>query len=159
MYYLWYLLLGLAAGWIANFIVKGGTSSLLLNLVMGIVGSILGSLLFSYGELFPFGTLGNLAGAVIGSAALLWVTALVTRRKIRKDPKAQNRPKRADTSEDEATIELFGERLDASTPCEQRDRDEIEVEIDQRDAAPQRSAERRMPHAERRTDASRPKKR
>ena len=32
MYFLWYLLIGLAAGWIANLIVKGGGSGLFVNL-------------------------------------------------------------------------------------------------------------------------------
>lgn len=57
MYYLWYLLLGLAAGWIANLIVKGGGSGLLINLIVGIVGSILGGWIFSLIGLAPVGTL------------------------------------------------------------------------------------------------------
>ena len=48
MYYLWYLLLGLAAGWIANLIVKGGGSGLLINLIDGIFGSILGGWIFTH---------------------------------------------------------------------------------------------------------------
>ena len=35
MYFLWYLLIGLAAGWIANLIVKGNGSGLIINLVVG----------------------------------------------------------------------------------------------------------------------------
>lgn len=31
MYFLWYLLLGLASGWIANLIVKGNGSGLIIN--------------------------------------------------------------------------------------------------------------------------------
>ncbi len=31
MYFLWYLLIGLAAGWIANLIVKGDGSGLVIN--------------------------------------------------------------------------------------------------------------------------------
>ena len=34
MYFLWYLLIGLAAGWIANLIVKGGGSGLFVNLIV-----------------------------------------------------------------------------------------------------------------------------
>lgn len=36
MYFLWYLLIGLAAGWIANLIVKGGGSGLFVNLIVGL---------------------------------------------------------------------------------------------------------------------------
>ena len=44
MYFLWYLLIGLAAGWIANLIVKGGGSGLFVNLIVGLIGGILGGL-------------------------------------------------------------------------------------------------------------------
>ncbi len=80
MYYLWYLLLGLAAGWIANLIVKGGGSGLLVNLIVGIVGSILGGWLFSLIGLAPVGTFGSLLTAIVGAVVLLWIASLVTRR-------------------------------------------------------------------------------
>ena len=66
MYFIWYLLLGLAAGWIANLIVKGGSSGLLVNLIVGLVGGVLGGWLFSLIGLVPVGTLGSLVTAVIG---------------------------------------------------------------------------------------------
>ncbi len=80
MYYLWYLLLGLAAGWIANLIVKGGGSGLLVNLIVGIVGSILGGWLFSLIGLAPVGTFGSLLTAIVGAVVLLWIASLVSRR-------------------------------------------------------------------------------
>ena len=68
MYFLWYLLLGLTAGWIANLIVKGGGSGLFVNLIVGLIGGVLGGWLFSLFGWVPVGTLGSLATAVIGSA-------------------------------------------------------------------------------------------
>ena len=41
MYFVWYLLLGLASGWIANLIVKGSGSGLIVNLVVGLVLSLI----------------------------------------------------------------------------------------------------------------------
>ena len=38
MYFLWYLLIGLAAGWIASLIFKGSGSGLLVNLIVGLIG-------------------------------------------------------------------------------------------------------------------------
>ena len=35
MFFLWYLLIGLVAGWLANLIVKGRGSGLIVNLVSG----------------------------------------------------------------------------------------------------------------------------
>ena len=83
MYFIWYLLLGLAAGWIANLIVKGGSSGLLVNLLVGLVGGVLGGWLFSLIGLVPVGTLGRLVTAVIGSIVLLWIAALLSHRKMR----------------------------------------------------------------------------
>lgn len=83
MYFIWYLLLGLAAGWIANLIVKGGSSGLLVNLIVGLVGGGLGGWLFSLIGLVPVGTLGSLVTAVIGSIVLLWIAALLSHRKMR----------------------------------------------------------------------------
>ena len=83
MYFIWYLLLGLAAGWIANLIVTGGSSGLLVNLIVGLVGGVLGGWLFSLIGLVPVGTLGSLVTAVIGSIVLLWIAALLSHRKMR----------------------------------------------------------------------------
>lgn len=83
MYFTWYLLLGLAAGWIANLIVKGGSSGLPVNLIVGLVGGVLGGWLFSLIGLVPVGTLGSLVTAVIGSIVLLWIAALLSHRKMR----------------------------------------------------------------------------
>ena len=49
MYFLWYLLIGLAAGWIASLIFKGSGSGLLVNLIVGLVGGFLGGWLVSLG--------------------------------------------------------------------------------------------------------------
>ncbi len=84
MYYFWYLLLGLVAGWIANLIVKGGSAGLLLNLIVGVIGSLLGGWLFALIGLVPTGTLGSLVTAIIGSIVFLWLAALISRKKIRE---------------------------------------------------------------------------
>lgn len=83
MYFLWYLLIGLVAGWIANLIVKGGGSGLLVNLIVGLIGGILGGWLFSLFGLVPVGTLGSLITAVAGSVVLLWIAAIISHRKTR----------------------------------------------------------------------------
>ena len=72
MYFLWYLLIGLAAGWIANLIVKGGGSGLFVNLIVGLIGGVLGGWLFSLFGWVP-----------VGSVILLWIAALISHRKIR----------------------------------------------------------------------------
>ena len=80
MYFVWYLLLGLASGWIANLIVKGDGSGLIINLIVGLVGGVLGGWLFS-----PVGPapMGSLATSVIGAVVLLWIAAAISHKKIR----------------------------------------------------------------------------
>lgn len=81
MYFLWYLLIGLAAGWIASLIFKGSGSGLLVNLIVGIVGGMLGGWLVSLFGWVPTGTIGTLIASVIGAIVLLWIVSLFTRRK------------------------------------------------------------------------------
>lgn len=83
MYFIWYLLIGLAAGWLANLMVKGGSAGLLVNLLVGLIGGLLGGWLLSLFGLVAVGTLGSLVTAVIGAVVLLWVVALLNRRKTR----------------------------------------------------------------------------
>ena len=81
MYFLWYLLIGLAAGWIASLIFKGSGSGLLVNLIVGLVGGFLGGWLVSLFGWVPTGTFGTFIASVIGAIVLLWIVSLVTRRK------------------------------------------------------------------------------
>ena len=83
MYFLWYLLIGLAAGWIAN-IVKGNGSSLVVNLIVGLIGGVLGGWIFSLFGWSPDSMLGSLVTAVIGAVVLLWIVAMVTRKRVTK---------------------------------------------------------------------------
>ena len=81
MYFLWYLLIGLAAGWIASLIFKGSGSGLLVNLIVGLVGGFLGGWLVSLFGWVPTGTFGTFIASVIGAIVLLWTVSLFTRRK------------------------------------------------------------------------------
>ena len=81
MYFLWYLLIGLAAGWIASLIFKGSGSGLLVNLIVGLVGGFLGGWLVSLFGWVPTGTFGTFIASVIGAIVLLLIVSLFTRRK------------------------------------------------------------------------------
>ncbi len=47
---LWFLLIGIIAGWLAGNIMKGGGFGLIGDLVVGVVGSFIGSYLFGVGQ-------------------------------------------------------------------------------------------------------------
>jgi uncharacterized membrane protein YeaQ/YmgE (transglycosylase-associated protein family) len=44
---LWFLIIGICAGWLAGSLVKGGGFGLIGNLVIGILGAVIGGSLFS----------------------------------------------------------------------------------------------------------------
>lgn len=84
MYFLWYILIGLVAGWLANLIMKGSGSGLILNIIVGIIGGVLGGWLLSLFGIMAVGTIGSLLTALIGAIILLWIVSLITRRSDRK---------------------------------------------------------------------------
>ena len=81
MYWLWYILIGLAEGYGARLIVKGSGSGMLLNLVIGMVGGVLGGWLFRLMGIDSTNMLGSLLTSVFGAIVLLLIVGLFTRRK------------------------------------------------------------------------------
>lgn len=77
MSFLWFLLIGLAAGFIAGQIMRGSGFGILGNLVVGVVGAMLGGLLFGLLGLSAYGLLGQLVTATVGAVVLLWIVSLV----------------------------------------------------------------------------------
>lgn len=47
MSFLWFIIIGIVAGYVAGKIMRGGGFGLIVNLVVGIIGGILGGWLFS----------------------------------------------------------------------------------------------------------------
>jgi uncharacterized membrane protein YeaQ/YmgE (transglycosylase-associated protein family) len=80
MEFLWFLLIGLAAGWLAGQITKGGGFGLVGDLVVGVVGAMLGGLLFGLLGITAAGLLGSLVVATVGAVVLLLLLRLVKKR-------------------------------------------------------------------------------
>lgn len=68
---LWFLLIGLAAGWLAGQIMKGGGFGVIGDIVVGVIGAILGGFLFGLFGLSVPGPLGSLITATLGAIALI----------------------------------------------------------------------------------------
>lgn len=81
MFWLWYLLIGLVAGWLANLIVRGSGAGLLLNIIIGIIGGFLGGWLVGLLGWIPTTTFGALVASVIGAVVLLCIASLFANRK------------------------------------------------------------------------------
>lgn len=69
MHIVWFLLIGLAAGWLAGQIMKGGGYGLVGDLIVGVIGAILGG--------FLFGLLGFSTNSLIRSLITATVGAIV----------------------------------------------------------------------------------
>jgi uncharacterized membrane protein YeaQ/YmgE (transglycosylase-associated protein family) len=82
MDFLWFLLIGLAAGWLASQIMKGGGSGLVGDLLMGVIGSILGGFLFSLLGLSATTPLGSLITATVGAIVLIAGLRAINRPRI-----------------------------------------------------------------------------
>jgi uncharacterized membrane protein YeaQ/YmgE (transglycosylase-associated protein family) len=74
---LWFLLIGLVAGWLASRIMRGGGFGLVGNMVVGVVGSFLGGWLFGLLGITTGGLLGALLTALVGAIVLLYLLRLI----------------------------------------------------------------------------------
>lgn len=74
---LWFLLIGLIAGWLAGQIMKGRGFGLLGNLIVGMLGALLGGFFFRLLGLPTYGLLGSLVTAVVGAIVLLFLIGLI----------------------------------------------------------------------------------
>jgi uncharacterized membrane protein YeaQ/YmgE (transglycosylase-associated protein family) len=80
MSFVWFLLIGLCAGWLAGQILKGGGFGLVGDMVVGVIGALLGGWLFGILGVFPGGGLiGALITATVGAIVLLLLLRLVKR--------------------------------------------------------------------------------
>ncbi len=70
---IYFMLIGLAAGWLAGRIMKRGSSGILTNLIVGMIGAILGGFLFSLLGLTAAGLIGDLVMATVGAMLLIFL--------------------------------------------------------------------------------------
>ncbi|HRL35597.1 MAG: GlsB/YeaQ/YmgE family stress response membrane protein [Ottowia sp.] len=76
----WFILVGLIAGWLAGMIVKGGGYGLVGDIVVGILGALLGGFLFgSLGGAVGGGLLGSIVVATLGAIILIAILRLIKR--------------------------------------------------------------------------------
>ena len=69
----YFLLIGLAAGWIAGQITKGRSFGLVNDLIVGVVGAILGGFLFGLFGLGSTNIIGSLITATVGAVVFLYL--------------------------------------------------------------------------------------
>jgi uncharacterized membrane protein YeaQ/YmgE (transglycosylase-associated protein family) len=76
---LWWIIVGLIAGWLAGQVMKGGGYGVLADIVLGILGGILGGWLVGKRGMGATSTIGSIIVAFIGAVILVGLTRLVKR--------------------------------------------------------------------------------
>lgn len=78
MSFIYFIIIGGVAGWLAGKIMKGGGFGLVMNIVLGIIGSMVGGWVFSFfGISTDGGMVGSLVTALVGAVLILYVARLI----------------------------------------------------------------------------------
>lgn len=81
---LWFLIIGVIAGWLAGQISKGSGFGLVGDMVVGVIGAFLGGFLFNLIGINAYGTIGSIIVATIGAVVFLWVLRMFTGNNVRQ---------------------------------------------------------------------------
>jgi uncharacterized membrane protein YeaQ/YmgE (transglycosylase-associated protein family) len=76
---LWFILVGLVAGWLTGLLVKGEGYGIVGDIVLGVIGAVIGGWIFSLLGITAYGTLGAIVMAVIGAVLFVGLVRLVRR--------------------------------------------------------------------------------
>jgi uncharacterized membrane protein YeaQ/YmgE (transglycosylase-associated protein family) len=81
MAFLWFILIGLAAGWLAGRLMRGSSFGAVGDIAVGVVGALIGGFLFrTLGLSLRGGLPASIVVATIGAVILLYLMRLVERR-------------------------------------------------------------------------------
>jgi len=75
--FIWWIIVGLVAGWAAGQIMKGGGYGVVADLLLGIVGGIVGGWVVGLLGLGGGGIIWSIVVAILGAVILIWITRLI----------------------------------------------------------------------------------
>jgi uncharacterized membrane protein YeaQ/YmgE (transglycosylase-associated protein family) len=77
---IYWLVVGLIAGWLAGLVMKGGGYGIIVDILLGIVGGWLGGWLFGRLGIWPAGgMIGSVIVAFVGAVILVGITRILKR--------------------------------------------------------------------------------
>jgi uncharacterized membrane protein YeaQ/YmgE (transglycosylase-associated protein family) len=77
---IWFLLIGLIAGWLAGKVMRGGGFGIVGDMIVGVIGALLGGWIFSkLGISAGGGLIGAIIVAFVGAVVLLLLLRLIKR--------------------------------------------------------------------------------
>jgi uncharacterized membrane protein YeaQ/YmgE (transglycosylase-associated protein family) len=74
---IWWVLVGLIAGWAAGKIMKDGGYGVGMDIVLGIIGAVVGGWLVGILGFQAGGFISTIIVAIIGAVVLIWITRLI----------------------------------------------------------------------------------
>jgi uncharacterized membrane protein YeaQ/YmgE (transglycosylase-associated protein family) len=77
MSFIWWIIVGLIAGWAAGKIMRGGGYGPLMDIVLGIVGAVVGGWLLGALGIYAGGLIGTIVVAIVGAIFLIWLSRLI----------------------------------------------------------------------------------
>jgi uncharacterized membrane protein YeaQ/YmgE (transglycosylase-associated protein family) len=80
MGWLWWIIIGAVAGWLAGTLMRGGGFGFIVNVLVGIAGAVVGGWVFGLLGIAAGGIMGSLVTALVGAVLLLWIISLFRRR-------------------------------------------------------------------------------
>jgi len=78
-YWFWWIIIGIAAGWLAGQVMKGSGYGLLGDLIIGAIGGLIGGYVFGLLKIKSSGPLGALITATVGAILLIVVVRAIRR--------------------------------------------------------------------------------
>ncbi len=73
---IWWIIIGLLAGWLAGTLARGRGFGCVTNVVLGLVGAVIGGWIFQRLGIVAFGFWGSLAAATVGAILLVAIARL-----------------------------------------------------------------------------------
>lgn len=78
MTWLWWIIVGLIAGWATGRIMKGSGYGPIMDIVLGIVGAVIGGWIMTALGIGGGGIIWTIIVAIIGAVILVWLVRLIT---------------------------------------------------------------------------------
>ncbi len=75
--FIWWIVVGLVAGWAAGKIMKGGGYGVIADILLGIVGGIVGGWVVGLLGIGRGGLISGILVAILGAVILIWITRLI----------------------------------------------------------------------------------
>jgi uncharacterized membrane protein YeaQ/YmgE (transglycosylase-associated protein family) len=79
---IWWIIVGLVAGWAAGKLMKGSGFGTLGDIILGIAGAVIGGFLVGILGFAAGGMIGTIIVAILGACVLVWLSRLFAGKRV-----------------------------------------------------------------------------